>query len=210
MLRWGEMRACHEDLVGQEIADAGDGLLIEQPRLDRRASGADPPAELIPADLGGIGADVGEVGVQHRAAEPALVAQDQAAAVGELEREAVPARRVAGIDHDPSGHPEVQPERWSVVGLEPHELAAPMRGGQGVAGEGGRDLARRVRPAHVRVAIVDRRDRAAQGRLERPAGAFGFGQLRHRRSSSVPPEAAAPRPPTPSPPGRRNGRKRRA
>ena len=64
-----------------------------------------------PRDLGGVGADVREVRLDHRAPEPPLVAQREPAAVGELERESVPAvRRRLLVDDHPPGHAEVQPE----------------------------------------------------------------------------------------------------
>ena len=100
-----------ERLVGQQVADAGDRALVEQPRLQRHRAAADALAEDVARDLGGVRADVREVGLDHRAAEPALVAQREPAAVGELEHEAVPvvrARRL--VDDDPSRHPEVQAE----------------------------------------------------------------------------------------------------
>ena len=64
-----------------------------------------------------------------RAPAPSLIAQRHPAAVGEVEREAVPAARgLLLVDRDPAGHSEVQPEaRAAVVGLDPQELPAPVR-----------------------------------------------------------------------------------
>ena len=38
-----------QGLVGEQVADAGDHRLVEQPGLDRRLAAADPVAELAPA-----------------------------------------------------------------------------------------------------------------------------------------------------------------
>jgi hypothetical protein len=84
-------------------------------------------------------------------------------------------RGVAGVDDDPAGHPQVQPERRSVIGLQPHELPPPVRGGETVAGQRIGDLAGRVRTAHVRVAVVDRDDPPSQGGFERLAGSLRLG-----------------------------------
>jgi hypothetical protein len=122
---------------------------------------------------------VREVGVEHGAAEAALVAQDEAAAVGKLEREPVPAGAVVGVDKDPAGHPEVQAQDRPLLGLEPQELAAALCVGERVADQSVGDLARRVWAADVRVAVVDGRDRPADGGLKRLAGALRLGQLGH-------------------------------
>ena len=58
-------------------------------------------------------------------------------AVGELQREAVPARSRLLVEHDPAGHPEVQPELRAAVGLRPQELAAPVGLGEPVADQRG-------------------------------------------------------------------------
>src|SRR6185295_11432341 len=62
-----------EDLVGEQVADARDRALIEQARLEGRAAGADAAPELVAPDRGGVRADVAEVRVEHRPAEPAPV-----------------------------------------------------------------------------------------------------------------------------------------
>src|SRR5882757_6703855 len=80
-----------EDLVGEQVAHAGDRALVEQPRLDGCVAPADPGAELLTGHLARVGADVREVGLDERAAEAAPVVQGEAAAIGELQREAVPA-----------------------------------------------------------------------------------------------------------------------
>ena len=114
------------------------------------------------------------------AAEPALVAQGQPAAVGELEHEAVPvARRGRLVDGEAARHAEVQAELRPAVRLRPQELAAPVRLHQPVPDQRGGHLAGRVRAADVGVAVVDRDDLAADDELELPACAFGFRQLGH-------------------------------
>ena len=147
-------------------------LIGAVPRPTRRA-------ERVAADLGRVRADVREVRLEQRAAEPALVAQREPAAVGELEREAVPvARRGRLVDVDPPGHPEVQPEHRAAR-LHPEELAAPVAALERRGRQRARDLARRVRAADVGVAVVDGDDLAAEGALDLPARALGLGQLGH-------------------------------
>ena len=81
-----------QDLVGQQVADARHHRLVHEPRLQRRGPAAHARAEVVAGDLGGVGPDGGEVGLQARAAQAALVAQGQRAAVLEVHDEAVPCR----------------------------------------------------------------------------------------------------------------------
>ena len=171
-------------------------------------TGAVPPAhtlaELAAVDLGGIGADVSEVGVEHRAAQAALVTQGEAAAVLELHAEAIPARMLGGVDDDRAGHPQVKAKRRAILGIDPEELAAAVDAGEPVSEQTGGDLPRGVGPADVAVAIVDGGDAPAQHRLERLTRALGFGQFGHGthprlRAISEPrpftgPASTAPRP----------------
>ncbi len=147
MRRWRGDPGLPQDLVGEQVADAGDRSLVEQPRLDRSAPAADQPPELVAPDIGGVGADVAEVRVEDRAAEAAPVAQREARAVVELDGEAVPPGRVAGaVEHDATGHAEVQAERGPVVGLQPQELP-PAVGARELDGRSARRRSRRARAA---------------------------------------------------------------
>ena len=151
-----------------------------------RGSAAHARAEVVAADLGGVGPQGGEVGLQPRAAETALVAQGEPTAVLEVHDEAVPAARGRLlVDRDAPGHAEVQPEHRPVArGLDPHRLAAAVRGGQLAADERVGDLAGRVRAAHVAVAVVDVDDAPEQrAALDRRARTLGLGQLRHPEQS---------------------------
>ena len=139
-------------------------------------------ARQLGEELGGVLLpDVAEIRIEHRASKPALVAEDEPAAVFELNREPIPARGVLGVDEDPAGHAQVQTERGTIIGLQPHELAAPVRGGERVADQRGGDLSRLVGPGHVGVAVIDGDDPPAEDGLERPARSLDFGQLRHVR-----------------------------
>src|SRR5262249_52395731 len=120
-----------------------------------------------------------------RAAEPALVAQREPAAVGELEREAIPGRVRRLVDHDPPGHPEVQPELRPAVGLRPQELAAAVGLGEPAADQRLRGLARGVRARDVGVAVVDGDDLAVERPLELLAGAFGLGEFGHTAEATM-------------------------
>ena len=182
-------------LVGEQVADAGDHRLVHDPRLDRRAAARDARAERRPRHLGGVGTEALDLRLQARAPEAPLVAQDEAAAVGEAQREAVPHRvgalavglgvaRRRVVDDDPTGHPEVQAEHGPIPGgLQPHRLAAAVGVEQPAADERVGDLARRVRAADVRVGVVDGDDLAVQRALgDQRAGSLDLGQLRHRRA----------------------------
>ena len=178
-----------EDLVGQQVADARHNGLVHEARLQRGGPAADAGAEVVAADLGGVGAQGVEIGLQARAAQAALVAQGEAAAVLEVHDEAVPAagRRLL-VERDATGHAEVQPEHRPIVrGLDPHRLAAAVRRGQLAADERVGDLARRVRAAHVAVAVLHADDAPEQrAALDGRPGALSLRELRHPGQSSRP------------------------
>jgi hypothetical protein len=166
-----------EDLVGQQVAHAGHDGLVHEPRLQRGSPAAHACAELVAPDLGGVGSQGGEVGLQACPAQPALVAQRQRPAVLEVHDEAVPAaRRRLLVDRDAPGHSEVQAEHRPVArGLDPHRLAPAVRGGQLAADERVGDLAGRVRAAHVGVAVVDPDDAPEKGAaLDRRPGTLSL------------------------------------
>ena len=72
-----------EGLIGQQVADAGDGLLIKQSGLDWRRSAREDRPELGRRDFAGVGAEVVHRRVEADPAEPARVDQEQRATVGE-------------------------------------------------------------------------------------------------------------------------------
>ena len=77
--------------------------------------------------------------------------------------------------------PRCRPEHRPVAGgLDPHRLAAAVRGGQLAADERVGDLAGRVRAADVAVAVVDGDDAPEQGAtLDRRARTLSLRKLRH-------------------------------
>ena len=79
-----------EDLVGQQVPHARDPGLVEEPGLDRDRTPGDQAAELRRGDLGGVRPERVDGRVEPDPPEPALVEQDEAAAVGKAEREPVP------------------------------------------------------------------------------------------------------------------------
>ena len=194
-----------EDLVGQQVPHAGDPGLVEQPGLDRHRPPGDQVAELRRGDLGGVRAERVDAGVEPDAPEPALVEQDEAAAVGEAQREPVPLGlgrlRVAaeglaapgdltvlGRDDDPAAHAQVDAEVRPVFRrLAPHRLAPPASRGEHPPGQRGAQLAGGVRPAHERVAVVHVRDAPVQ-RLagDQAAGGLDLGKFGHPFVSTVP------------------------
>ena len=179
----GESRACHSVSSASRLPTPAIDRWSSSRAFERHGAAADPGAERLAAHHRGVRADVSEVGIDQRAAEPPLVAQGEPAAVGELEREAVPvARRGRLVDDDPPRHPEVEAQHRPVGGLGPEELPAPVRRGERVAHQRSGDLARRVRAADVGVAVVDGDDLAAQCAVHRLPRALGLGQLRHHRA----------------------------
>ena len=142
-------------------------------------------------DVGRVGTQAREVGVDDGAPETAPVTQCEPPAVGELEREPVPfrVRRRVLVDGEPPRHPEVQEQDRAVVrGLEPHRLAAPVRGGQRAPDQRVGDLAGGVGPRDVGVRVVDGDDLATEGLgLDEGAGAFGFRELGHRHMIALHP-----------------------
>ena len=92
-------------LVGEQVPDAGEHALVEQPRLQRRRAAADARAERGPPDLGGVRADVGEVRLEHRPAEPALVAQREPPAVRRTRARSGPSRAAPACRRRRSGPP---------------------------------------------------------------------------------------------------------
>jgi len=151
-----------ESLIRKEVADSGERSLIEQPRLDRRVAGADAPSEVVLPHVGRIGSDMSVVRVEDGPTETAAVPQCEPAAIGELDREAIPQRLLMrGFESDVAGHPEVQAKRRPCVGLEPKELAASMSAYELVADESGLDFPRLMRAADVCVAVVDCGDSVA-------------------------------------------------
>ena len=169
-----------EGLVGKEVADPCESVLIEQASLDGGVAGADSEAKLVAGDQSCVGTDVAEIRVEDRAAEAALVLEGEPCAVLELDREAIPAFLLGVfVEGDPAGHAEVQPERRAVIGLQPEELSTPVCGDEALAGQRRIELAGLMRPAHVGVVVIDVTHRATDGVLQDEAGTFRFGQLGH-------------------------------
>ena len=166
---------------------ASDGL-VHDARLDRHHAAADARAEPGPAELGGVGADAGEVRLQADPAQSPLVAEHEPAAVGEVQREAVPAPgrgpRIAARSSTtmrpaiPRCRPSIRPRRrsrstwlfprrWALGEPRPARAAAISPG--------------RVRPADPGVARRRRRRSGGRSalRLHQGAGALDLGELRH-------------------------------
>ena len=176
-----------QDLVGQQVADAGTHGLVHEPRLQRRGPAAHARAELVARDLGGVGPEARR-GRAPGARGPAGACR--AGRAGRRPRSAAtkrsqPRGRGLLVDRDAPGHAEVQAEHRPVAGgLDPHRLAAAVRGGQLAADERVGDLAGRVRAADVAVGVVDGDDAPAQrAALDRRPRALSLRQLRHPEQS---------------------------
>ena len=180
--RRGSRRARHRISSASRLPTPDDHGLVHEPRLQRRGPAAHARAELVARDLGGVGADGGEVGLQARAAQPALVAQGEPAAVLEVHDEAVPAagRRLL-VDRDAPGHAEVQAR--APARRRRSRPTSPCRGGARRSARG-RRARRRSRPGRA-----GGRRRCRRRRRRRCAGAER--RARSSRGRAQPPEAQA-------------------
>ena len=178
-----------QDLVGQQVTDAGDRVLVEEPGFHRRGAPRERAPELLRRDGAGIGAQPVDRRVEADPAEPARVDEEQRPAIGEREgepQEAVIAGSaatppvVAALDFatmsigydDLAGHAEVNAEdrTWSARRpcarrVAPHALALPINGRQSPASQRRSDFTWPVRSAFVAVAVVDVSDHASECRL---------------------------------------------
>jgi hypothetical protein len=175
-----------QDLVGQQVPDPGDLGLVEQAGLDRDRPLGDQGPELGRGDVKRVWPERVDIGVQLDAPEAALVEQGQAAAVGELEGEAVPlglARlrvpagritalghpAVPGGDHDAPAHAQVNAQDRTEIRvgvgdsgrLAPQGLAATVGRDEHAPGQRFAQLAGGQRPADERVGVVDADDAPA-------------------------------------------------
>jgi hypothetical protein len=191
-----------EDLIGQQVADPGDPVLVQQPGLDRRGRPhAQGRPELGRRDPLRVRAQLVHRRVQPDAAQPPGVDQHEPATVGEEQREPGPAvvpgpalalpvvaavdLGPAGVgDHDLARHPEVDPERDRAghpADLAPHALALPPGGHQLTAEQRLPDRPRRMRAAHEPVGVVDVSDATPQpGPFDDRPRRFDLRKLRHR------------------------------
>ena len=80
--------------VGEEIADAGDRGLIEQPCLERCSAGTDSETKILPRDLSGIRPERVDVRLEANPAEAAFVEEPELTSVFERHGEARPFRLV--------------------------------------------------------------------------------------------------------------------
>jgi hypothetical protein len=139
--------------------------LVEQPGLDRDCAVTDTLAKLGSAGLGSIGTEARGVGIEHRPAQTALVAQGEPTTALEVEREPVPApgSRLR-VHHETARHAEVEAEHGA-GGVDPQHLPLAVGGRETVTLERRGNLPRRVRAADVGVGVVDGDDRPSQGVL---------------------------------------------
>jgi hypothetical protein len=221
-----------QDLVGQQVADPGDPVLVQQMGLDRGRSNGHGRPELGRGDPLRVRAERFDRRVEPHAAQPPGVDQHQPSPVLERQREAGPAvvagpaaplPVVAAVDLGPARagdddlarHPEVDPQRDRAgravpagghTGLAPHALAPPHRADQLTAEQRPLDLTGLVGTADKGVGVVDVHDAAPQpGPLDDRPGRLDLRKLRHcpRPPGSGPGSARSwPRPPAPARGGR--------
>ena len=129
-----------EDLVGVDVADPGDHVLVEQQRLELRRPAAQHGAELVragvvdervdaePGDLGELGVDVVGV-VDDHLAERARV-DEQQVGIAEVEDDMGVQRPLgAAVDEEQlAGHAQVDHQRVARVERAQEVLAAAPGG----------------------------------------------------------------------------------
>ena len=201
-------RGLPEGLVGEQVADAGDRVLVEQAGLHRGARGADRGAEVAQADLARVGPEHLESGSSRtrpsrrlsksRSAPPSSknsVNGPTPASIGRrpgdgpTSRRPRPVRRPAG-HQDPAAHPEVDAERTG-DGAARSRTTSTCRGRWATSSRRPSSASRtrgHVRPADPVVGVVDLRDPPAECRtLDHGAGGLHLGQLGHLVDSRVGP-----------------------
>ena len=210
-----------QDLVGQQVADPGDPVLVQQMGLDRGGSGGHGRPELGRGDPLRVRAERFDRRIEPHPAQPPGIDQHQPAPVRERQREPGPpvvARFPAALpvvaavdlgparigDDDLARHPQVDPERDRVrypAHRAPHALALAQRGHQFPAQQRPFHLAGPVGTAHEGVSIIDVHDAAPQpGPLDDRPGRFDLRKLRHRpRPPGSGPGSARSWPPPPAP-----------
>jgi len=168
-----------QHLIGQKVANTGNGVLIEQSRLHRRGAAAGHyRAELSRGDAGRIRAESFDRRIEPNPAESPRIDQHQRTTVGEGQRkpaEPVVAGRppalpvvttidLAAIDignDNLAGHAEVDSQRRAgyarttdARGLAPHALAPAVGSSQSPPNQRRSNLTRPMWTAHVGVRVV--------------------------------------------------------
>ena len=178
-IRRGSSPECHKQLVDQHVAEAGDRVLVEQNRLQRRSTSPEHGRQLGACHVEQVRPQRSHVGVEREPGPAPRIVDSQHPAVGELDAETIPTRLVApagivqlldrrrAVEHEPPGHPEVQPDRGT-VGAEQQELADAVGRGELAPANGIGEVRRRepVVDEHVRHPPTDRADRGAAVQLD--------------------------------------------
>ena len=185
-----DLRA-EQRLVGVDVADAGDPLLVEQHRLDRGAGLRRKRVQVLAGELGLERLDaepLAEEVVERLAAERELAGAepprvDELQLVGaEVERDArVRGAALGRVEQQRAGHPQVQHQVRLVLEL-PHEvLAAAAEPLDAAAVERRRELLRGERERAAGVVDLELAQRAAVDvRRQVAADGLDLGQLGHR------------------------------
>ena len=180
-----------QDLVGQQVADAGDAGLVEQSGLQRRPAGVERVAQLPEGQVHGVEPEAGLVRVQLHPAESSGVADDQLATLARSARRgdptsdrsgrAVYSRRAMAGSPSTNTAPVI-PNRTPTVGpsldVEQQQLADPAVGGEATARPG----RRRAWPRRARASGTTGPARRPRRRRDRAWSRPGAGTARPRAS----------------------------
>src|SRR5215469_1059870 len=193
-----------EDLIGQQVADARDRVLIEQADLHRGGALAESGPELLRRDREGVGPKYLDRRIQANSAESPRIDQQERPSVSESEGETAEAMITDGTtpfpvisafdlaavsvdEHDLAGHAQVNAQHRTSLrpatgagGIAPHALATAVDSRQSPADDSLADLTRTVRAAFVGIAVVDIDDLALQTQLvDDRASRLHLGQFGH-------------------------------
>ena len=139
--RAGSMPARQRTSSHSRLPRPAIARLVHDHRLHRRPAPGGDGAQLRQGEVEGVGTETVLVGIELDRAEPARIAQEHRAAVGERHPEAVPRgiglvagveKRIAGgfvVDQHAAAHAEVQAEHWPAA-RDVDEDQLPAHGGR--------------------------------------------------------------------------------
>lgn len=174
-----------ENLVGEEVSQASDELLVDQRRFDLPAQPAEGAGELVARDVQSVGTHPGQSAVE------AVIVRDQPDAL-EFAHVAVVQLAVVQAQDDPvvpvpvfgprqrAGHAEVEEHRRSVLGWRQEPFTVPAWCGEPFATQRRAQASRADAVQHAGVRDLDVLD-AVRHRMtdEHAAEALYIGKFRH-------------------------------
>lgn len=183
-----------QDLIGEQVPDASDLRLIQEPRLEgwpavRRAC-PKGRGELPSGEAQRVGAQRAHVGVDAHPTKPAGIMEEECSSILEADGRPDPLRLIRSrsvpklvdprqaIEEEPTGHAEPHAERRPLR-LEQQKLSSSPSLDEGEAWEHHRRLEARDRAAAGEVIDLDRGDRPIERSFGEAPVVLDFEDLRH-------------------------------